>query len=317
MARKYSGVKIHSATLSNYSAFSTDTNSIYSKEGVGVKTLPREFKKFRLPQISDSISVIFLLAFLLGGCGGLTLDSNWRDREIIVDGIHDEWEGGLTYIEKEHVSVGLLNDDEYMYICLVTRDRDIRRRVIQSGFTLWFDPDGSKDKTFGIRYPLGMIEMGRRMRGRGEGRDDETLRENFAESLREIEILGPDKDDRRRLSVAEVTGIEIRIRISNEMLVYETKVPLIQNDQHPYAIGAGSGQLIGVGLETAKFDREAMRERMAGGPGGGRRPGGGMGGGGRGGMGGGRRGSGRPQIPEQFKLWASVQLASENFAVRQ
>ena len=305
------------ATLSNYSAFSTDTNSIYSKEGVDMKTSPREFKKFRLPQISDSISVIFLLAFLLGGCGGLTLDSNWRDREINVDGIHDEWEGGLTSIEKEHVSVGLLNDDDYVYICLVTRDGDIRRRVIQSGLTLWFDPDGGKDKTFGIRYPLGMIEMGWRMRGRGEERDDETLRENFAESLREIEILGPDKDDRRRLNVAGVTGIEIRLRISNEMLVYEAKVPLIQSDQHPFAIGAESGELIGVGLETAKFDRKAMRERMAGGPGGGRRPGGGMGGGGRGGMGGGRRGGGRPQIPEQFKVWASVQLASENSAVRQ
>ena len=48
---------------------------------------------------------------LLAGCGGLELDSGWRDREITVDGASTDWQDALLYVERANVAVGLLNDE--------------------------------------------------------------------------------------------------------------------------------------------------------------------------------------------------------------
>jgi hypothetical protein len=133
----------------------------------------------------------------------------------------------------------------------------------------------------------------------------------FEESLSELEILGPDEDDRFRLGVMGARGIEVDAAISSGTLVYELKVPLKTSERYEFAIGAEAGGVVGVGLETGEFDREMMRERM-----GGSRPPGGMGGrrggGGRGGSRGGGFGGGRPEMPEPLNVWATVQLATSD-----
>ena len=42
----------------------------------------------------------------------------WRDRELTLDGSAAEWEGTLRRIEKSEIYVGILNDDEYLYLCI-------------------------------------------------------------------------------------------------------------------------------------------------------------------------------------------------------
>jgi len=98
------------------------------------------------------------------------------------------------------------------------------------------------------------------------------------------------------------------------MIVYEIKVPLIQSEQHPYAIGAEAGSSVGIGLETSKMKRSDMSGQMSG-----ERGGGGPSGGMRGGAGGrGMPGDGRrPQMRKHLKIWAVVQLASNNSAVQE
>jgi hypothetical protein len=127
-------------------------------------------------------------------------------------------------------------------------------------------------------------------------------------------ILGPGKNDRRDLAFEEAPGIQAKIGESTGVLVYELRVPLVKSDSQPYAIGARTNAMIGVGLETPEFDRSAMRSQMGGGGGRGGRGGfggrgGGMGGrggyGGRGGMGGGRG----FEATKPLKVWNVVQLA--------
>ena len=204
---------------------------------------------------------------------------------------------------------------------MTTSNRDIQRQFMAMGFTIWFDPNGGKKKEFGILFPVGMMEMGLMMRGRGQGQDVEALREQFQKSLRDLEIFMPGEEEPRRIPVTDATGIEVKVGDSYEQLVYEIKVPLYKSEIHPYAIAAKADKPIGVGFETAQLDREKMRGKMGRGGMGGRPPGGSGGGrggvgGGRGGFGGGRGGGmgGRPQMPEQFKLWAKVQLSSEGSA---
>ncbi len=263
----------------------------------------------------NQVTWSLLLYSILAGCGSsLRLDSQWRDRAIAIDGKHEEWQESMNFVEKENVAVGFFNDEEYLYVSMTTSNRDMQRQFMTMGFTIWFDADGGKKREFGILFPVGMMEMGMMMRGRGQDGDIEALRERFKNSQQDLEIFMPGEKEPRRMSVTDAIGIEVNVGDSYEQLVYEIKVPLHTSEIHPYAIAAKADKLIGIGFETAQIDREKMRERMGRGGMGGRPPGGT--GGGRGGFGGGRGGrgggmGGRPQMPEQFKLWAQVQLGSE------
>jgi len=121
-----------------------------------------------------------------------------------------------------------------------------------------------------------------------------------------MEILGSGKEENLRISVifAETQGINVKVGNPTGYLVYELKVPLTQNKQHPYAIGIDTSEIdtsksISIGFETPELDMEMMGKRMDGGM----RP--------RGGIPGSRRPpSGRGRMPERFQLWATVKLAS-------
>jgi hypothetical protein len=250
-----------------------------------------------------------ILVLCTVGCEEQKLDSNWLDREIIIDAKSDDWLDTLYYFESEMVSLGFFNDKSHLYVCMLAEHPILQAQVVGLGFTIWFDPDGGKEKAFGIKFPIGMRGVGEQMdfRGMGEGElDRKKMREAFEKSLADLEILGPG-GAKQRIPVEEVKGIEIKVRNQTGLFVYELKLPLKSDEEHPYAVGANAGAAIGVGLEIPEVDmdemRNAMRDKMGG-------QGGMPPGGGRGGMGGmGRRGGQRPKMPNGLDVWASLQLS--------
>jgi hypothetical protein len=281
-----------------------------------MKKQSKAFKNLFMHRLSVLSFILFASAFLMVGCSTLQVESDWRDREITINGKSDDWLGALYFFEKENISAGFLNDKNYIYICLVAENPLIRNQLMWQGFTLWFDPDGGKDKTLGIKFPIGRQESRPLMRGREGGReglpDVERFQEALEKSLAELEILEPGKDEHRKMPVEEAEGIDIKLEVSSGLLVYELKVPLLADEQHPYAVGVEAGSSIGIGLEVPKIDLGAMRERVGGRqPGGMGMPGGGIGRGGGVGMPGGRR----PQMPRGLKVWLAVQLASGESSV--
>ena len=284
-------------------------------------------------------SIVIITAFITAGCGEFLAKSTWCDREVIIDGIDDgeEWNDARYFFEKEKVTVGLINDKTDMYVRLSTNDHKIQRQFLMLGFTLWFNPQGGKRKTLGIHFPVGMqgggmpggdMQMTPRKTGSDREAEDAQLQKMIEESQKEIEIIGPGKDEKIKMSVEEVEeyGIEVRIGYSSkENLVYELKVPLLRNVSRPYYIGTEIAKVVGIGLESGKMDTRQMGKRgggtggrdgggmggMGGGRGGGR---GGMGGRG-GGMGGGRGGMGggmRRQTTKPIEIWLKSELAQEH-----
>ncbi len=103
-------------------------------------------------------------------------------------------------------------------------------------------------------------------------------------------------------------GIEVSLKRSTGLIVYEVKIPLQENQDFPFAVGAEVGSEIGIGIEVPKM---TMNMKRAPGSMGGR--GGGMGGGGMGGRGGGMSGGmtgQRGNMQKGIKIWATVPLAS-------
>ena len=289
--------------------------------------------------LSICILLVFLvcLASAMCGCGGaMQLSSVWRDREIVVDGSDSDWRGATAYVKGSNLALGIRNDNDYLYACVIMMDRQMQMQMMATGFTVWFDPEGGKEKTFGIHFPLGMQGQQPPTAPGGRGNpsgNPEEVQKLLEQTQRELEIMGPSKKDRERMLLMQAQGISVKIGSTQGFLVYELKVPLRKSTEHPYAIGVDSGHAVGVGFETTEINLEKMREQMDGmagppGGGGGMPPGGGgMGGppGGGGGMppggggmggppGGGRPGMGSPggEQPQGLKLWTRVQLAPSN-----
>jgi hypothetical protein len=259
-------------------------------------------------------SVFFILALLLmsclfaGGCGKPRLYSKWSNQDILVDGKFADWQYGLSYYcDSMRLSIGVANDDTYLYMCLITRSRGFAEKFMNSGFTVWFDPQGGSDKKFGIRFPS--AKYGEGMPG-GKGDDIQgPPRSSFPdihqESWQEIEIIGPGKEEKYASSIEAVKkdGIDLKIGREKGYFVYELKVPLFENEKHPYYIGAEKNGSIGVGFEIPASGRGMMpgmgmpgRDMPPGGmerPGAGPGPGGGMG-----------------MSEDGFSLWTLVVLSS-------
>ena len=272
-------------------------------------------------------SLIMSLA-VLPRCVRYEVDSRWPDRVITIDGSDADWENAKVYVEKANISIGVLNDSEFLYVCMASMDRRIAAQIMRRGLTVWLDPKGGQNKTFGIHFPLGV-----QGRDGGPGNMDlEGFKTEFdpsammvLETMTDLEILGPGKKDAVRMPTQDAMGIQVKASIDSGRIVYELKVPLGRSDKTPYAIGTGSGKNITIGLETPDFNggkgpgRAAWRSGsadgempQAGGPQEGEP---GLGGGRGHGMGGPglEPGGGRGfSTPEPLRFWVLVHLASQD-----
>lgn len=258
-----------------------------------------------------------LLLLVIVGCGGETLHSQWLEREISIDGDPSEWRGALHWIEKSELDVGLLNDAEQLYICLIVGRETDRHQIMARGMTLWLDAPGQEGKRIGIRYPVGfsVSELGpaelrameeaareRQREGDHAPRPRDDLASRFEGSLGVLEILHGENASPERLAPDVVPGLEIAVRANSSSLVYELALPLRGDSR--IALGAEPGTRLGARLVTPEIDLKALQDRMQGGEG--LPPGGAMGGGG--GMSG-RPPAGRMLPPEALDLKADLQLA--------
>jgi hypothetical protein len=278
------------------------------------------------------------LLLVLGGCAGATkLDSGWQDGEVVVDGTTSDWSGQFQAIADEKIDVGVMNDQEYLYVAVVTSDREVRHQILSRGLVLWFDPTGEKIKRFGIQYPLGVMagqteprnpEQMRQMRQTDPEQRLEQLAADFSQISHQLRLRSSPASDGMTMSLEEMPGLEVDTYLSESVFACEMKIPLRSSREHPWAIGCADGKKLHLGIQTPAINMSAMRGQMmaqrgsggggfgrGGGPGGGR---GGMGGGMKGGMGGSRpggimgRGPGgqRPNMAEPVDTWVTVQLVT-------
>lgn len=269
---------------------------------------------------------LILVPLTLIGCNQVKLDSNWNDDGVIIDGDLGEWTEGLLVPPDTETAIAVRNDDDHLYLALRTHDQDVIRQVVMSGFTLWLDPDGGKNKVLGIGCPQSGRDSRPRMQEQPRNQEPDTQLEMLKQRLlAQTEVLLTDENERvTRLNPQNSDGIQVAISLNNWILQYELQVPLTDDWQNRLALSAEPGAIIGIGLTTPKLERPQRSGGMSdggrgggtgggrGGAGGGR--GGGMPGGGMGGKGGGRDQrpeGGASQVADPLKLWLEVTLSDQ------
>ncbi|MFH1778208.1 MAG: hypothetical protein ABH952_11740 [Candidatus Omnitrophota bacterium] len=279
-------------------------------------------------QIKRFVFVFFcftLSCFFLTGCNKVKLESKWRDREIIIDGQNNEWQDVKKYVNDKKVAFGVFNDEDFLYLYMGSWDNELQRMMMMSGFTVWFDPEGRNKKKFGIHFPIGMRGGNPRDFMRKNTRKERGGFEDINEVMfKEMDVVSINEDENKRelLNFFREKGIEVKAGKQLHNIIYELKIPIIKDAQHPYAVGTRTNAVISICFEIPKPDFKMAKGMSGSGrPGGGEKPGGEMPrGGGRlerfpDGRDSGRRipesrmPDGRPHMPQGFELWAKVKLS--------
>ncbi len=193
--------------------------------------------------------------------GKTEIQCRQKDRDIAIDGDSSEWGQALTLIKEAKLSCGLVNDGEYLFVAVVTSDRQVIRQIMLSGLYTWFDEQGKQAKNFGVYFPIGLQESGVPQEGGGHpgpqagnpaGKPD-SLTTAFFESAREFMLYSPIEEEWRRATVGKLGDAEAVAGYSNNTLVVEIKVPLLRREPGAYGVGAAPGSVIGMGLESPQI----------------------------------------------------------------
>lgn len=158
-----------------------------------------------------SLSFVAML-ILLPGCGKTQLNSNWRQCQINIDGKYTDWKGAESYYdERAKVLLNLLNDREFLYICLITRNRQVEASLMESGFVAWFDHEGGYSKGFGILFPTGLRRMGISLEEKRDMASDWKDQQDLSEIIDREKEKWSDKNFNKRLE--ELEGLQSSLEI--------------------------------------------------------------------------------------------------------
>jgi hypothetical protein len=286
-------------------------------------------------------SPIVACVLLVSACKTLEMNSLRPDREILIDGSDSEWGGANATLEKANVSVGFFNDANSLALCLVCTDRARRVQILDQGLIVWFDPNGGNAESFGVQFPVGMMEKGMSIRAldqEEDGPDPFQMQKWYDFYQSQMEIFGQGAERGVWFPLGAVPGIQVKVGFDTGKVVYELKVPLVRTERFVNAVGVDTGRTVSVGIETPELETGRMGRGM---PRSSSAPGGSQGGGGtgsvggrggRGGSRGGSRGGGGgteqpaetagggempgPSMSDPFKLWIKVRLAPPDSTVR-
>jgi hypothetical protein len=228
--------------------------------------------------INGLLLFLLFIVIIFAGCGDKELNSKWRTQNITIDGNDSDWSNSLVFYEDINSLVGVQNDNDCLYLCLVTTDQQFERKILVTGLTIWFDNEDKGDRKFGIRFPIRMKNMnndafqpgedqaeGRRRdpddgqeglgdKGQPAGATDKgKMGDMFLKNQTEIEVIDAN-NEATRFPISELKGIELKMTVKDYRMVYEFKIPIAMKNAYSFAVGATTGSTISVGLETGNTE---------------------------------------------------------------
>jgi hypothetical protein len=224
-----------------------------------------------------------LLVFSLivfSGCGNNEFKSSWIKTQIVVDGNQEDWMGKLNYFEEEHSAIGFANDKDYLFVCLVTSDTGKIMKAINSGLTIWFDPETDGGNEVGVQFPLpnenqfnnpNYLKL-----------NDENKKDSFSNRVTQIlnkknefRIVKSDLYPLTQNYLNDSTEVKVKTGFQMYQFVLELRVPISNPLAWNYNLHLELGSKVTVSFETGEIERKQFAGNKQGS-----------------GMGGGQRGSG-------------------------
>ncbi len=257
---------------------------------------------------------------LCSSCGSSSnMSSQWNANHVKLDGQTDDWGSIYQLVPNTDLDFAVRNDADFLYVSVLTNNREVQRQLLWQGLILWIDASGGHDRSTGIRFPVGLSEHAPETDSPPALGDDigraATPDELSDRALQEVQIIRNGQRE-RSWAVVDLDAIRVHASLRESWFAYEMRIPLRTAGATGIAIGAGPGDIISLGLQTPDSDRQMSPEMM--GDVAGDRNGPGGPGGTRGTRGAGDFGQGGaspafsntgPILPKEIDSWSSVKLA--------
>lgn len=165
-----------------------------------------------------------------------TMTSLWRDSAIVIDGSPTDWEPVFRYYDsKSKLQYSVVNDSQYVYVCLKTTDEQAQMKIMRAGMSVWFDTTGKKKEVSGVHFPLkgeAKLEMHEEgdqetHRIRRERPDVKKMKRDFGMMMKEMRPEGLRGMPNDFTPIVIKNGLELAINWDkNDIFTYELKMPL-------------------------------------------------------------------------------------------
>ena len=107
----------------------------------------------------------------------------------VIDGKMSEWGDTLSYDNSTRCIYSVGNDESALYIGIKVIDRIQQMKIIQGGMEIWIDDKVKRNKSVGIKFPVGGGGMSMPT-GRTSGQDPEEMRQQMRLKLLTMELTG-------------------------------------------------------------------------------------------------------------------------------
>lgn len=169
--------------------------------------------------------IIVIISLFLSACGSNSYLSKIPQSKMIIDGKLNDWSDDLKYIEDDKAAIGVKNDQEFLYLCYTTAERNKIMLIFTSGFTVWLKPENSK--TLGFQFPVrSHDEPSGNFRTRKRSVFNSALLiKKYLKNHNEFLILNDDNFPLYGAKLSGNTGYSLGLGYQSGKFIYELKIP--------------------------------------------------------------------------------------------
>lgn len=174
--------------------------------------------------------ILTVLPLVIGsGCTKTLYPSRWQPAPVVADGNASEWPIPLQYYDNDtKLNYAFSNDAKNLYLCVRVGDDQAQVRLLHSGFTIWLDREGKKNKTTGITYPLprSMIMKQSELNSEEKQKPDITKAKKQFSAKQNLVLLRGFKNANGMSPLHNSEGINVALNWdSSGAMIYEAVVP--------------------------------------------------------------------------------------------
>jgi hypothetical protein len=190
----------------------------------------------------------------------------------VIDGKMNEWGDTLLYDNATKCIYSIANDESALYIGIKATDRIQQMKMIQGGMEIFIDNKVKKNKSIGIKYPLGGGTVST-PGNRSNGQDLKEMQQQMKAQMLRMELIGFKEGLNGEQGIYSSTMVRPVMDWDNkDNLIYEVVIPFEALDE---SVKADLNDIsIGIFINGLKVPQGAGGGMPSGGPpgGGGMRP---------------------------------------------
>jgi hypothetical protein len=252
---------------------------------------------------------VFICSCFLTSCShSLAPEGHYQQDPVIADGNTSDWQLPLRFSNEQYtIQYAVTNDNNNLYLCILSKDQPTQLRILKAGINVYFDPKGEKNKKIDIAFPIKKPDQFSEHRY-GDPIPAVDPKETMAQQLLQSDyynIAGFTNIENGQYAVKDKkSNIQVALKLNpDSSLVYEAIVPIMDILGLPLdGKNASKNFSVGIVINNLSYRNNTSRPSYGGGGMRGGMRGGGMGGGGR-------RNYGNEPAAKEDASWYSFRLA--------